>query len=144
MGGRAQEIAGRGRRARRGGSPQHRRAVIVGAGHHGLVAAARLAAAGLDVVVLEQAPRPGGALRSGEETLPGFVHDICSGFFPQAVASPVMPALPLARHGVEWIDPPVAMAHPFLDGRAIVLHRDLETTAAGLDAVAPGAGAAWS
>jgi phytoene dehydrogenase-like protein len=77
-------------------------------------------------------------------TLPGFVHDLGAGFFPQAVASPALRRLPLERLGVEWIDPPVAMVHPFLDGSAIALHRDLGSTAASLDRVARGAGAAWT
>lgn len=116
------------------------RAVVIGAGHHGLVCAIRLASAGVDVTVLERADRPGGAVASSEDTLPGFVHDPGSGFFPLTVASPAFRELDL---GVEWVNPPVAMAHPFLDGGAIVLHRELEATAASLEAVAPGAGRAW-
>ena len=40
------------------------RVLVVGAGHNGLVAAIHLAAHGLDVTVLEHAPRPGGASTS--------------------------------------------------------------------------------
>ena len=65
------------------------RAVVIGAGHNGLVAAVHLAEAGLDVTVLEQGPRAGGASRSQEATLPGFIHDHCAGFFPMTAASPV-------------------------------------------------------
>jgi phytoene dehydrogenase-like protein len=117
---------------------------VIGAGHNGLVCAIRLAEAGVEVEVLEQAEQPGGAVASEEATLPGFVHDLGAGFFPQTVASPAMARLPLERLGVEWINPPVAMAHPFLDGTAIALHRDLEATADSLERVARGAGAAWS
>jgi phytoene dehydrogenase-like protein len=53
---------------------------VIGAGHHGLVAAIRLGRAGHEVVVLEAAAWPGGAVRSAELTLTGFVHDTCSGF----------------------------------------------------------------
>ena len=115
----------------------------MGAGHNGLVCAIRLAEAGLDVTVLEQAERPGGAVTSSELTLPGFLHDPGAGFFPLTAAAPPFRDLPLARHGVEWIDPPVPMAHPFLDGSAIALHRDPEATAASLEGTAPGAGDAW-
>jgi phytoene dehydrogenase-like protein len=118
--------------------------LVIGAGHNGLVCAIRLAGAGLDVEVLEQAGRPGGAVSSAEATLPGFVHDLGAGFFPQAVASAAFARLPLQRLGVDWVNPPVAMAHPFEDGSAIALHRHLGATAASLERAAPGAGLAWS
>src|ERR1700733_624426 len=123
-------------------APVRTRIAVIGAGHHGLVAAIRCSAAGHDVVVLESAPQPGGAVRSAELTLPGFVHDTCSGFFPLTAASPAFAELDL---GLDWIDPPVAMAH-VLDGEggAIALHRDVDLTCASLDRVAPGAGGAWS
>src|SRR4051812_41798924 len=111
--------------------------VVVGAGHNGLTAAINLAAGGCEVTVLEHAPRPGGATTSRELTLPGFVHDHCAGFVPLSVASPAIRELEL---GVEWIAPPVVMAHPFPDGSAIALHRELEATVASLGA----AGAGWS
>jgi phytoene dehydrogenase-like protein len=113
------------------------RVLIVGAGHNGLVAAIHLAAAGLDVTVLEQAPAPGGASASGEVTLPGFVHDHCAGFAPMAVATPAIPELEL---DIEWVNPPVVMAHPFADGSALALHRDLAATVESLGA----AGAGWA
>jgi phytoene dehydrogenase-like protein len=113
------------------------RVVVVGAGHNGLTAAIHLAAAGCEVTVLEHAPRPGGATTSGEVTLPGFVHDHCAGFVPMSVASPAIRELEL---GVEWIVPPVVMAHPFPDGSAIALHRDLHSTVASLGA----AGSGWN
>jgi phytoene dehydrogenase-like protein len=109
--------------------------VVIGAGHNGLVAAVHLAAAGLDVTVLEQAPTHGGASSSVEVTLPGFVHDHCAGFSPVGVAAPALAELDL---DVEWVAPPVAMAHPFEDGSAIALHRDLDATVASLGAAGPG------
>jgi phytoene dehydrogenase-like protein len=115
------------------------RVLVVGAGHNGLVAAIHLAAAGLDVTVLEHAPAPGGATSSGELTLPGFVHDRCAGFVPMAVVSPAIRELELEQDGLEWVDPPAVMAHPFDDGSAIVLHRDVGITADSLGR----AGGAW-
>lgn len=50
-------------------------AIIVGAGHNGLVCALYLARAGWRVLLLEQAGEVGGGLRSGALTLPGFCHD---------------------------------------------------------------------
>lgn len=125
------------------GAGGDRRVLIIGAGSSGLVCAIHLARGGLDVTVLEHAPQPGGAARSGEATLPGFVHDHCAGFNPMTVASPAMRELELEAEGLRWIGPEVVMAHPFADGTAIALHRDREATAASLEAAAPGAGRAW-
>ncbi len=109
-----------------------RRAIVIGAGHNGLVAAIHLAAGGLEVTVLEQAPRPGGATASVEATLPGFVHDHCAGFVPMAAASPAIRELELELDGVVWIDPAHVLAHPFDDGTAISLHRDVAATVTSL------------
>jgi phytoene dehydrogenase-like protein len=119
-------------------------ALVVGSGPNGLAAAIRLAAAGRDVTVLEAADEPGGAVRTAELTLPGFQHDLFSAVYPAAAASPVFSAMPLERHGLRWVHPEVLYAHPLPDGRAGALHRDLDATAAALDAVHPGDGAAWA
>jgi phytoene dehydrogenase-like protein len=115
------------------------RVIVVGAGHNGLVAAIHLAGAGLDVTVLEHASRPGGASSSGHATLDGFVHDHCAGFLPMTVASPAMRELELEREGLEWVNPATVVAHPFPDGTAIALHRDVAETARSLGP----SGAAW-
>jgi phytoene dehydrogenase-like protein len=94
--------------------------------------------------VLEQGDRPGGAVHSREGPLPGFIEDPCAGYFPLTRASPAFAKIGLERFGVEWIDTPVVMVHPFPDGRAITLHRDLEPTVASLEAVRPGTGRAWA
>ena len=120
------------------------RALVIGAGHHGLICAGSLAAAGWEVTVLEQGARPGGAVHSREGPLPGFVEDPCAGYFPLTRASPAFARIGLERLGVEWIDNPVVMVHPFPDGRAITLHRELEPTVASLEAVRAGTGRAWA
>jgi phytoene dehydrogenase-like protein len=86
-------------------------AVIIGSGPNGLAAAIVLAQAGLSVIVYEAEASIGGGARSAELTLPGFVHDICSAVHPLAIASPFFRSLPLAEHGLEWIQPPAALAH---------------------------------
>ena len=107
-------------------------AVIIGSGPNGLAAAVTLAQAGRSVLVLEANRSIGGGARSAELTLPGFVHDICSAVHPLALASPFFRPLPLARHGLDWIEPPAAVAHPFDDGTAVVVERSIESTAAQL------------
>jgi phytoene dehydrogenase-like protein len=82
--------------------------------------------------LIEAQPSVGGGTRSAELTLPGFVHDVCSAVHPLAASSPVFASFPLAEHGLEWIQPPLPLAHPFDDGSIAVLTRSLETTSARL------------
>lgn len=98
-------------------------AVVVGAGPNGLSAAVALARAGWRVQVVEAAATVGGGVRSAALTLPGFLHDVCSAIYPLAVGSPYLSTLPLEEHGLRWIHPPVALAHPLDDGTAAVLAR---------------------
>jgi len=118
-------------------------AVVIGAGPNGLVAANLLADAGWSVVVLEAEPEPGGAVRSGELTEPGLLHDRFSAFYPLGAASPVIVGLELERYGLRWRRSPLVLAHPLPDGRCPVLSTDLDETCAGLDADVPGDGDAW-
>jgi phytoene dehydrogenase-like protein len=117
--------------------------IVIGAGPNGLVAAIRMAEAGRTVTVLEAAPQPGGAVRTEELTLPGFRHDTFSSVYPAAAASPVFASMPLERHGLRWVHPEACYAHPVPGGRAVALYRDLDRTAASLDAIHPGDGARW-
>jgi phytoene dehydrogenase-like protein len=118
-------------------------AVVIGAGPNGLVAANLLADAGWSVEVLEAQDRPGGAVKSGELVEPGFVNDQFSAFYPVGAASPALRSLGLERFGLEWSHGPLALAHPATDGSCAVLSRDLDETAASLDAFAAGDGDAW-
>jgi phytoene dehydrogenase-like protein len=107
-------------------------AVVVGSGPNGLAAAIEMARAGWSVCVIEARDAIGGGARSAALTLPGFIHDVCSAIHPLAVASPFFKGLPLAKHGLEWIHPPAALAHPFDDGTAAILEQSLERTCATL------------
>ena len=111
------------------------KAVVIGSGPNGLAGAITLARAGLEVEVLEAAETIGGGTRTAELTLPGFRHDTCSAIHPLAAASPFFRSLDL---GLDWLDPPAAVAHPFDDGTAVVVERSVEATAAqlGRDAAA--------
>jgi phytoene dehydrogenase-like protein len=119
-------------------------ALVIGSGPNGLAAAIRLAEAGRSVLVLEAAGHYGGAVRTEELTLPGFKHDTFSAVYPAAAASPVWARMPLHEHGLEWVHPAAASAHPLDGGAAAVLYRDLARTAASLDALHRGDGAAWA
>ncbi len=118
-------------------------AVVIGAGPNGLVAANVLADAGWDVLVLEEQDRPGGAVKSGELTEPGFVSDLFSAFYPLAAARSPLRGLGLEDHGLRWRRSALAVAHPAEDGTCPVLSTDLDETAASLDAFAPGDGDEW-
>jgi phytoene dehydrogenase-like protein len=113
-------------------------AIIVGSGPNGLAAAITLARAGYAVLVREAQETIGGGARSAALTLPGFVHDVCSAIHPLGAGSPFLRMLPLAEYGLEWIQPPAALAHPFDDGTAAVLERAVVATSEtlGQDALA--------
>ncbi|MEU8622069.1 NAD(P)/FAD-dependent oxidoreductase [Streptomyces sp. NPDC048623] len=115
-------------------------AVVVGSGPNGLAAALTLAAEGVRVRVIEAADTLGGGIRSSELTLPGLVHDECSGFHPLALGSAFAERFDLAGAGLTWRWAPAEMAHPLQDGRGAVLHRSVTRTAEGLGS----AGKSWS
>ncbi len=106
--------------------------MVVGSGPNGLAAAITLAQAGQSVLVLEAEPTIGGGMRSAELTLPGFIHDVCAAVVPLALASSFFRTLPLAQHGLAFIQPDAPLAHPLDDGTAIIVERSVEQTAAGL------------
>lgn len=103
-------------------------AIVIGGGHNGLVCACYLAKAGLSVVLLEQYGSIGGMSNTEDITLPGFhsdTHAICIQF---ANFSPAPDELRLADYGYELLHPDPCWAHPFSDGRAITVYRDIDRT----------------
>ena len=116
-----------------------RTACVIGAGPNGLAAAIVLAQAGLQVEVFEAEPSAGGAARTLELTLPGFLHDFGSAVYPLGAGSPFFSSLPLSNYGLEWIHSPAPVAHPLDDGTAVVLERDLAAAKSSLY----GDGPAW-
>ncbi|MBY6414167.1 NAD(P)/FAD-dependent oxidoreductase [Rhodococcus sp. BP-252] len=119
-------------------------AVVIGAGHNGLVAAAALADAGWDVVVLEANAQPGGAVRSAE-LVPGYSSDLYSAFYPLGASSPAIRSLELERHGLRWVRSPAVYGHArsATDENAPVVHNDVADTAAGLAEHDPRDADAW-
>ena len=111
-------------------------AVVVGGGPNGLAAAIVLARAGRSVRLFEAQDTIGGGCRSAELTLPGVVHDVCSAVHPLGRSSPLFRELRLERHGLEWIEPPIQLAHPLDDGTAALLYRDVGATAASFGSAA--------
>ena len=105
---------------------------IIGSGPNGLAAAITLAQRGVAVTVHERNATLGGACSTAEVTLPGFRHDLGSSCYPLGVASPFFRSLPLADHGLRWIEPPTPLAHPLDDGTSVTLEHSLESTASQL------------
>ncbi len=108
-------------------------AVVVGAGPNGLAAAITLQRAGVQTLLLERNETIGGGMLTGEITLPGFRHDLCSAVHPMAAVSPFFQQIPWKELGVEFIDPPILAAHPFNDEEAAVLLHSVDETARLLD-----------
>ena len=108
----------------------------MGSGPNGLSAAIVLAQAGLQVEVREAAPVPGGAARSGELTLPGFTHDLAQLFILWDSALLSSCRFRLQDFGLRWIFSPASVAHPFDDGTAVTLERDIGSTPQQLGATA--------
>jgi phytoene dehydrogenase-like protein len=108
--------------------PESYNAIIIGGGHNGLVTAAYLAKAGRSVLVLERRETLGGAAAT-EEVFPGFkVNTGASdaGLFRREIVRD----LNLHRHGLDFIESPVAAFAPQLDGQPLTLWRDPQKTRA--------------
>ncbi|MEZ5798231.1 MAG: NAD(P)-binding protein, partial [Paracoccaceae bacterium] len=106
-------------------------AVFVGAGHNALAAALHLAAKGWRVALFEQAAVAGGAVKTGEYTLPGFRHDwaamnlslFAGSAFHKAYAGE------LAARGAAFVPVSRPFASAFADGTWCGVSTDLEETA---------------
>jgi beta-carotene ketolase (CrtO type) len=106
--------------------------IVIGAGHNGLVCGAYLAAAGLDVEVLEANDDPGGCIWT--ETL-GSGHRLELGAIDLTMIDEVASDLRLAEHGLRLLDRQVLAGAGFGDDKRLLFHTDLETTINGWDGV---------
>jgi phytoene dehydrogenase-like protein len=88
-------------------------AVVIGAGHNGLVCAAYLAGAGMSVCVLERREVVGGAAVT-EEFHPGFRNSTAS-YTVSLLAPQVIDELRLAAHGLAIVKRPLANFLPLSD-----------------------------
>jgi phytoene dehydrogenase-like protein len=109
-------------------------AVVVGAGHNGLVAALRLARAGRTVIVLEQGDEPGGCVWTARHPSGVLVE---RGAFEHAGIRGLAADLGLADVGLRYREHPVVAGFLFGDGQRRVFHSDLDTTVAALGADGP-------
>ncbi len=120
-------------------------AVLIGAGHNTLAAALHLSAKGWRVGVFEQASVAGGAVKTGEYTLPGFRHDwgamnlslfAGSAFFKAYGAE-------LGQHGLEFVPVAKPFASAFPDGTSLGVSTDAAATKAGIAAFCAADADAW-
>ncbi|MGW1783726.1 phytoene desaturase family protein [Streptomyces sp. NPDC002143] len=132
-------------RGREGTAPREVDAIVIGAGHNGLVAANYLADAGLDTLVLERGPQIGGMTRSNYPIAAAPEHLInhCAVdpvFWPHS-----RPAqeLELHRYGLNFtmVDPGFVYLHP--DGASIAFWKDPAKTAADISRFSRSDGAAY-
>lgn len=93
-------------------------AIVVGAGHNGLVAAWYLANAGLRVLVLERRELVGGACVT-EELWPGYRIHTCS-YVCHVLQTKVIEEMGLRRHGFEVYHLDPGSFRPFPDGRHLL------------------------
>lgn len=109
-------------------------AVVVGSGPNGLAAAITLVQTGKSVLLIEARGTIGGGMRSADLMHNGCINDVCSSVHPLGITSPFFRSLELEKYGLEWINPPAALAHPLDDGTAALLERSLGDTANNLGA----------
>jgi phytoene dehydrogenase-like protein len=113
--------------------------VVIGAGHNALITAAYAARAGLRVGVFERRPRVGGAVVT-EEIVPGYRFDLGGSAHILIRLTPIVEELELARYGLDYIDLDPLFHIPSQEEGSLYIYRDIDRTAAHLDAALPGEG----
>ncbi len=108
-------------------------AIIIGAGHNGLVCAAYLLKAGYSVLLLEKRSIPGGGATTEEalpEEAPGFKFNLCAIDHEFIHLGPVVEELELTKYGLEYLycDPVTFCPHP--DGKYFLAHSSIDQTCA--------------
>ena len=112
-------------------------AVVIGAGHNGLVCAAYLARAGLRTLIVEARSSVGGTASS--EAFAGATVNICNCDHITFRTTPVMDELRLADHGLRYLNVEPAQTNMAWDGKpAWSIHHDVEQTIDSLGRAYPG------
>lgn len=109
-------------------------AIILGAGHNGLILGGYLGLAGLQVLVIDRAAVAGGGLATIEDGRhPGFLHNTHAFFHRAVTAMPWYGDLALERHGARYIEPELNVALLTRDGRALEWWTDIDRTIASVE-----------
>lgn len=121
-------------------------AVLIGAGHNTLACALHLAARGWKVGVFEQAAKPGGAVRTGEYTVPGFHHDWAAMNLSLFAGSQFFKAYgpALMARGLELVPTTHPFASVFPDGRWLGVTTDMAQTQANIARFSSADAATWA
>lgn len=121
-------------------------AILIGAGHNCLACACHLAARGWKVAVYEQNSEPGGAVKTGEYTLPGFRHDWAAMNLSLFAGSAFHAenAAELARHGLTFAPTGNPFASVFPDGRWLGISNDTAITTARVRGFSDADANAWA
>ncbi|WP_259779375.1 phytoene desaturase family protein [Aestuariispira ectoiniformans] len=120
-------------------------AIFVGAGHNALACALHLSAQGWRVGVFERAAQPGGAVRTGEFTLPGFRHDFAAMNLSLFAGSEFFQDYQeeLGRHGLDFVAVDRPFASVFEDGSWLGITTDKDANCAQIAGVSEADGRAW-
>lgn len=102
--------------------------IVIGGGTNGLSAASYLAKEGYSTLVVEKEEQLGGCAITSDITLPGFHHDVLASSINIWKLGPVEEELGLKDYGYRYIDPEVVASTPFKNGKAITIHRNLDST----------------
>src|SRR5947199_8203261 len=104
-------------------------AIIIGAGHNGLVTACYLARAKRKVLVLERRYVAGGACVTEDRTFPGY--KVSTAAYVNSLFRPeIIRDLRLRDYGFELLERSPASFSPFLDGRYLILGSDKQSDVA--------------
>ena len=117
-------------------------AIIIGAGHNGLISAAYLAQAGYRVGVFEKRDIVGGAV-STKELFPDYQIDLGGSAHILIRQTPVVEELELEQYGLRYLELDPMFVAPFPDGDTAFIYRDLDRTANHLESIFPGQGEAY-